>query len=223
MKLYSIIKTEQPPPLDAAWNSKFWAAANIADISIFRPESSNHRPITKLKLLYDNKGIYGSFYVKDQYVRSVAKGYQAPVCQDSCVELFLKPKPDKGYFSFEFNCGGAMLAYYITDSLRTNSGFKEYQILQNNELDTVKIYHSMPSTIVPEQVNPTEWTLAFFIPFALLTKYVGALENIGGTQWQGNFYKCGDKTSHPHWASWSPLTAKNFHLPDCFGTIKFSR
>jgi hypothetical protein len=39
--------------------------------------------------------------------------------------------------------------------------------------------------------------------------------------WRDNFYKCGDQTSHPHWASWSPVDDLNFHLPRCFGTICF--
>ncbi|MEW6117215.1 MAG: carbohydrate-binding family 9-like protein, partial [Nitrospirota bacterium] len=40
-------------------------------------------------------------------------------------------------------------------------------------------------------------------------------------EWRANFYKCGDATSHPHWASWAPVEALNFHLPHCFGTICF--
>ena len=35
------------------------------------------------------------------------------------------------------------------------------------------------------------------------------------------FFKCGDKTSHPHWASWNPVDELNFHLPRCFSEIIF--
>ena len=223
MKNYTIRKAEKSPELDADWNSGSWKDANIADISLFRPESSEHHPETELKLLYDSKGLYGCFYVKDNYIRSVGTGYQAPVCQDSCVELFLQPKPDKGYLNFEFNCGGAILTYYITDPTRTATGFKTYRILKDSELDTIKISHSMPKTVDPEITDATEWKLSFFIPFKLLSGYVGDLGVIEGSQWRANFYKCGDKTSHPHWASWNPLTATNFHLPECFGTVEFSK
>ncbi|MCD6337129.1 MAG: hypothetical protein J7M01_02720, partial [Candidatus Marinimicrobia bacterium] len=37
----------------------------------------------------------------------------------------------------------------------------------------------------------------------------------------GNLYKCGDKTSHPHWASWSPIDKLNFHQPKHFGEFVF--
>ena len=43
----------------------------------------------------------------------------------------------------------------------------------------------------------------------------------GCQAWRGNLYKCGDRTSHPHWAAWSPVDELNFHLPRCFGTLRF--
>ncbi len=37
----------------------------------------------------------------------------------------------------------------------------------------------------------------------------------------GNFYKCGDLTSEPHYLSWAPVTFEhpNFHLPAFFGNL----
>ena len=44
--------------------------------------------------------------------------------KDSCVELFsCSPKLDRGYFSFEINCGGAMTVLYVTDPTRLPDGF----------------------------------------------------------------------------------------------------
>jgi hypothetical protein len=38
---------------------------------------------------------------------------------------------------------------------------------------------------------------------------------------RGNFYKCGDKTIHPHYGCWSPieLPKPDFHCSDFFGEI----
>ena len=66
-----------------------------------------------------------------------------------------------------------------------------------------------------------EWRLEYFIPFSLLEKWVGSLGLVLGQQWHANLYKCGDETSHPHWAAWAPVDEFNFHLPRCFGTIQF--
>ena len=223
MKHYTITKCEELMQLNSDWYNNSWNNADIANIAIFRPESTAHRPLTQLKLSYNTDGLFGKFTVQDQYIRSVTTGYQGAVCQDSCVEIFLQPKKDKGYLNFEFNCGGAMLCYYITDPTKTENGFKEMIPLKDDELNQIKVHHSMPPIVEPEIIDKTEWTLSFFIPFSLFEHYIGNLGPIENSRWSGNFYKCGDKTSHPHWASWNPLTATNFHLPECFGVIKFQK
>jgi hypothetical protein len=40
-----------------------------------------------------------------------------------------------------------------------------------------------------------------------------------------NFYKCGNKTVHKHYLSWSPidLGEPNFHCPEYFGVIRFAK
>jgi hypothetical protein len=48
------------------------------------------------------------------------------VWKDSCVEIFLQPKPDAGYFNLEMNAGGAHLCCYIEDPERVPGGFKKF-------------------------------------------------------------------------------------------------
>lgn len=44
-----------------------------------------------------------------------------------------------------------------------------------------------------------------------------------GTRWRANFYKCADKTSHPHWLTWAPVDypKPKFHLSGFLGWIEF--
>jgi len=203
------------------WDGPVWGMANALEIAHFRSESSGHRPRTRVKLLYDREGVHGIFHVRDRYVRCVRTEFQSLVCCDSCVEFFVQPKPDKGYFSFEFNCGGALLSYYITDPTRTADGFRKFVKLTVEDGQQIRIFHSLPPVVEPEIQEETEWVLEFFVPFALLEKYTGPLGVVAAQQWRANFFKCADETSHPHWASWSPLDELNFHLPRCFGTIVF--
>jgi hypothetical protein len=67
----------------------------------------------------------------------------------------------------------------------------------------------------------TTWYLEFYVHHALLEKYVGPVDISPGSIWRANLFKCGDQTSHPHWAAWSAVDSNNFHLPHCFGTIEF--
>ncbi|MBN2654239.1 MAG: carbohydrate-binding family 9-like protein [Nitrospirae bacterium] len=221
MPVYFVKKTDNKPDLTCQWRSDIWSQAYTAEIAHFRPENSDHRPVTKVKALYSSNGINGIFSVKDQYVRCTHTEHMSAVYKDSCVEFFVQPKLGKGYFNFEFNCGGAILASYITNPERTPEGFREFAPFTKKDCSEIKIYHSMPTVVEPELQEPTEWIIEFLIPFELLEKHTGSLGEIKGQKWRANFYKCADETSHPHWASWSPVDQLNFHMPDCFGTIVF--
>jgi len=204
------------------WNSPAWEQADTLEITHFRPEGTEHNPQTAVRLLQTPDGIFGIFKVKDRYVRSIHTEFLSPVYKDSCVEFFVKPKQDSGYFNFEFNCGGTLLCSYIVDPTRTPEGFRDFVKLSEKDAKQVLIYHSMPEIVEPEIAEPVTWSLEFFIHFSLLEKYVGSLGKVSGQSWYANFYKCGDETSHPHWASWTSLPEKNFHLPECFGEIRFT-
>jgi hypothetical protein len=53
--------------------------------------------------------------------------------------------------------------------------------------------------------------------------YCGPLRPVRGQRWRANAFKCGDQTSHPHWASWAPIgEALNFHQPGRFGWLELA-
>ena len=173
---------------------------------------------------YDDAGVYIAFAVADRYVLCRRTERQAMVCRDSCVEAFLQPKPDKGYFNFETNCGGTMLAFYVTDPTHVPGvGLRAFELVADELLDRVRIEHSMPASVVEEIATPVEWTVKLFLPNAVFERYVGPLGPPAERRWRGNFYKCADESSHPHWASWNPIGAElNFHETRYFGDIRFA-
>jgi hypothetical protein len=209
------------PRLEDGWDDPAWARAETLELSHFRPEGSDHRPRTQARLLHSTDGLSGIFRVEDRYVRSVHQHFGDPVCEDSCVEIFLLPRPGRGYLNFEMNCGGTLHACHVTDHRRVPGGFAAFTPLGEEEGRRVLVHASQPTILDPEVETPLRWQLSFFIPQQLLERYFGALGPLAGQTWRANLYKCGDKTSHPHWASWAPLAARNFHLPDCFGTLYF--
>ncbi len=219
---YTIRGAGPAPAPDAEWSDADWAHAETLEIRHFRPEGSDHRPQTSAKLLYDASGIHGIFRVQDRYVRCVRTRYQGQIWKDSCVEFFAQPRPERGYFDFEFNCGGAILCYHIINPERTRGGFKEYIRVPAAIGRTIRARSSLPRRTDPEIAAPVLWTLRFFIPFALFEYSLGPLGPLPGQVWHGNLFKCAEETSHPHWASWSPVDQFNFHRPNCFGTIHFA-
>ncbi len=220
-KHYHLAVTKRVPEIKGFWDGNIWREVPPLAVNCFRPEGSDHRPRTLCKLLYDAANIFGIFRVEDQYVRSVHTDFQSDVWKDSCVEIFIQPKEGTGYFNFEFNCGGALLASYVTNPSRVNGCLKEFTPLTPHDDGQIRRFASLPAVVEPEIFKPLVWYLEFCIPLSVLEKYAGQLRSIKGQVWRANFYKCGNETSHPHWASWSTLSARNFHDPASFGSLIF--
>lgn len=232
---YTIHWTDTRPSYQGQWNSGVWQKAETIYIDKFHPQSSDHHPKTAVKLLYDDENIYVMFRVEDRYVNAVHTTYQEPVCNDSCVEFFVMPclfrsdalqkgfAPDyRGYFNVEVNCIGTMLLYYIEDWRRTPDGFAKYEPVPEGLARHITIFHSISEKTEHEIDTPVEWVTGYNLPFSLFEAYIGALDIRKGRCWRGNFYKCADQSSHPHWASWSPIGDElNFHQPEYFGTLEF--
>lgn len=221
LPVYDILFARQRSERKGLWEGAFWRRVQPLSLNCFRPEGSDHRPKTWCKLLYSQQCISGIFRVEDRFVRSVHTGFQSDVWKDSCVEFFIQPEKSVGYFNFEFNCGGALLASYVMNPSRVEGGLKESIPLTSEDDQQIRRYASFPPLVEPEITKPVVWTLEFSIPLTVLKKYVAGLEIVAGRIWRANFYKCGNETSHPHWASWAPLSARNFHDPSSFGQIRF--
>lgn len=221
--VYIVHRAETRPDL-SIWNSATWGRAQTLRLANVFSRSSDHLPDTRVRLLYNDEGIYGIFKVEDRYVRAVNCGNQASVCLDSCVEFFVRPAGGTGYLNFEMNCGGSLLCYHVRDYRRTPDGFADFTKLSNAQLDRVKRHACLPVRVEPEITEPTTWTMGFFIPAGLFESVYSHMAGMPwtGQSWHANFYKCADQTSHPHWISWRPIPELNFHRPDCFGELRFA-
>lgn len=219
MKQYALQRGPQTPTIDGHWNAPNWSAAAVIAIDEFHEQSSEHRPTTQAKVLYDEFGLYVIFRVDDRYVRCIETNRNGRVWEDSCVEFFVAPVHDRGYFNIEINCGGTPLIHYNAQSASVRYDPVE---LDNSRIEKIKIYHSLPPLVNPERTEPTTWIIEFFVPYDLFEAFVGPVAHTGGTEWRANFYKCGDATSHPHWGMWNRIPGEpGFHQPEYFGSLKF--
>lgn len=203
--------------LTARWDHPQWAAAPPVSLSHFRPEGTGHRPAVQARLAWSRHALHGVFRVEDRYVLSLHTRPNDPVYRDSCVEFFARPLRRRSYFHFEWNAGGTLLAGEVFNPERTAEGFKRGRRLTGEELCLAGAVSTLPAVVDPEVEGPLLWGLGFALPFALL----GGVTPEPGMRWRCNFFKCGDATSHPHWASWTRLPERNFHLPKRFGTLEF--
>ncbi len=217
---YEVARVKTPITIDAKWDKPAWHDIKPLDLTHYMGDKPAHFPKVQAKAAYDADHLYVIFHVQDNYVRAVAKKNQGPVCQDSCAEFFVTPGTDvkKGYFNLEANCGGTILMGYHLIPRKDAKG------PSLRELAQIKIAHTMPKIVEPEIAKPTTWTIEYAIPFKLLAKYMpSAVAPAPGVEWRANFYKCADKTSHPHWLTWSKVDRPkpDFHVPEFFGTLVF--
>ena len=198
-----------------------FSKAETGKVDQVRVESSSHHPPTRFALLHDRKNLYLRFDVDDQYVKAVHTGFHSSVCNDSCVEFFVRPSPDHGYLNFETSAGGTLLLSYIEDWTRTPDGFKKFRLVPEDLCRQIEIFSSLPHIVDPEITTPLKWHLSMKIPLSVIEEFTGKVSCNSGNIWRGNFYKCAGETSHPHWMSWSPVKELNFHAPDDFGKLCF--
>lgn len=208
---------------DTDWESPRWADAETLNVNNFAWKDSGHRPLTRARVVYDNDFLGVIFRVEDHYVRAVAQRFQDNVCTDSCVEFFVAPLPDSdAYFNFEVNCGGTMLLRRCASTAERDSGGTTKSV---GEADgrTIHMATTLPKVVDPEITESTTWLVEYHIPLALFAAYFTQPNAASGSIWRGNFYKCGDKTSHPHWGTWAPINtpSPNFHCPEYFKPLIF--
>ena len=219
---YTIRSSPVPPKLDPDWDDPIWSRADTLEVTHFRPESSYHRPRTLAQLLYTAQGIHGLFQVHDRYVRCLHTGYLGEVWKDSCVEFFAQPKPDRGYFNLEFNCGGAFLCSHIINPERTPDGFKEFTKVPAAFGHTIQV-RLLPAAASRAREHRTRASgpCAFYIPFALFEHYVGPLGEPGpGVARQ--LPQVRRRLLPPALGLVVAAGRIQFSSPDCFGTIHFA-
>lgn len=175
------------------------------------PGQFPYAPLSICSVAHTEKAIYLDFFVRCNYLRAVNTANNSSVHQDSCVEFFVQPRlDDPHYYNFEFNCIGTI---HAAKRLDRHTGEK----LTDAELDTVQRYPSCGTRPFQEIQGLFTWNLLVVIPLSTM-----------GVEWKGepiemrgNFYKCADLASVPHFLSWNPITTEqpDFHRPEYFGKI----
>ena len=167
-----------------------------------------YAPKVEFRIAHSDDAIVIMFDVEEEHVKAIAMENHGRVWEDSCVEFFVGNPNGEGYFNFEINCIGTILAS-AHKSRAESKPFTAEQLAKVRRFGTFK--HE-----AIDIKGQTKWWLAEVIPFELigLDKAPKSLK--------ANFYKCGDKLDKAHYMSWSPITLPepNFHCPEFFGNVE---
>ncbi len=132
----------------------------------------------------------------------------------SGLDLRAENKEDNGSqweYNFEINALGKVLACAGPDRSHRTPRPEE-------EMKAIARFASV-SKVDTEKEGLQNWRVCIIIPFEL----IGIDPENLPKKIRANFYKCGDKTAHPHYVSWAPIDTPqpDFHRPEFFGELRF--
>lgn len=168
------------------------------------PDQYPAAPQTTFTLAHTDEILYVRYEVKGEVPLSTKTNDLELVNEDACVEIFIGDADNTHYWNFEFNPAGVCNASHRKE--------RKVDVVRLNpeQLTSIKRYG--------QQLCAAHWTLLVGIPLSLIE-----LDLAREHARRANLYKCGDKTSMKHYASWNAITAPApaFHLPEFFGEIQF--
>lgn len=176
------------------------------------PGQFPYKPIVAFDVARGDKELYIMFFVRGNYLLADNTGYNSPVYQDSCVEFFARIPGETEYYNFEFNCIGAALS----SKRKSRTDSTHYP---DKEMARIRTYSNLGNKPFEEKRGIHSWELMVAIPLDMF----GIDPNAVPEKIDVNFYKCGDKTSQPHYVSWNRIETADpdFHRPEFFGELYF--
>lgn len=218
-EVYKVKKLQKALKIDGNWNKEQWKNIEVIAVSKHMGPTPKFVPTVEAKMTYNDENVFVIFRVQDQFVKSTVTKLNGPVSENSCVEFFFSPDTAQPlwYFNLEINAGGTPLIFHI------KKPWSGYTALNDKDIKSIEIAHSMPAVVNPEIKEHTTWTIEYRIPIAMLKKYANVTPPAPGVTWKGNFYKTGSETSNPNYMTWSYVDhpKPNFHLPEFFGDLIF--
>ena len=169
-----------------------------------------YKPSVTVRLGYSSSALAILFEVEEEHLRAVTMDDCGPVWEDSCCEFFMADPAGNGYFNFEMNCVGTLLA-------AKRKSQTDYEFLNEAQMAEIQRFSSLPHAPIDSVGEGQKYWVAEVIPFSILG--LGeAPKSI-----KANFYKCGDSCQDPHYLSWAPIDLPSpcFHCPEFFQEVTF--
>ena len=176
------------------------------------PETFPYAPFCSGRVARTKEALVVDFRVSGLDLRAQNTEDNGRQWEDSCVEVFIKDPVKADYYNFEINALGKVLACFGP----AREGRTRRPEEQMKKILRFGLCH--PEGLAQKDLGGIQsWRVGVVIPFSL----IGIDPENLPRSIRANFYKCGDKTAHPHYLSWSPVgTPKpDFHRPDFFGEL----
>lgn len=176
------------------------------------PDRFPYHPDTSFAIARSRTHIAVLYHVRCLDLRAMALEDNGPVWEDSCCEFFASDPHDGTYYNFEMNCIGTLLGA----KRRNREDCTHYP---PERLADVTRY----STLARKQRDLSGKIFGWSVGMAVPLEMIGIDPSHLPSSIRANFYKCADKTAHPHFLAWNRVGSPtpDFHRPDFFGELLF--
>lgn len=177
-------------------------------------EEFPYLPAVSVQIAWNENELFLQYKVSEQSVKAEITKSNGRVWTDSCVEFFLSPDGNDEYYNLEMNCIGTALLGFRKKGNPTEHADDE-------TIASIRRTSSLGDSPFAELKKPTEWQITIALPWQVFFKH--RIRQASGKKMRGNFYKCGDELSVPHFVSWTKIKTDqpSFHQPDFFGGLEF--
>jgi len=195
---YTVVKTGSEPD---------WGSVPVLQIdNVLWTEDYGIR--ARGQLCYSDDALFVHLSAAEKDIRAENTAPLSPVYEDSCLEFFFMFADAPNYFNFEINPNGCLCIQFGPD--------------KTDRIDIVRADAGEYFDIHAD-ITSGGWEVFYKIPLAFIRLFFPDCRFEG--ELAANFYKCGNKTVHKHYLSWSPvdLESPDFHCPGYFGVIRFEK
>lgn len=213
MKVQNILEGFSNPPLELIEETLNQEVIPLK-LEMANWEEFPYRPEVTVQIAYNENELFLQYHVNEQSLKAAITKSNGRVWTDSCVEFFLSPEGNDDYYNLEMNCiGTALLGFRKKGEGAIHA--------TDEQISTIRRISSLGDLPFPEKKKLTEWTITIAVPWEVFFKH--NLKPVSGRKMRGNFYKCGDELSVPHFVSWTKIKTEkpSFHEPAFFGGLEF--
>jgi len=177
------------------------------------PEEYPSKPEVTFQIAHNGDNIFLKYRVHENEILGLVGEDNGKVWTDSCVEFFIA-FDNEYYYNIETSCIGKTLFGYRKPGIDPIHGSPEIMSL-------IKRRPSLGSMHREKEQGDFHWTMTLIVPRTAFWK--DNIQSFNGIKVKGNFYKCGDNLTVPHFISWTKIDtpSPSFHQPAYFGEIEF--
>ncbi|WP_236263947.1 carbohydrate-binding family 9-like protein [Dysgonomonas sp. Marseille-P4677] len=178
------------------------------------PELYPSNPIVYFKIAHNRTHLFLQYFVEENEILAKVEEDNGAVWTDSCVEFFIQINDSPSYYNLELSCIGKALLGNRIERKDVVYGSPEV-------MSSIKRYPSLGLESFDNRQGYFKWDLLVVVPVSAY--WQSGLKTFKGLNARGNFYKCGDNLTEPHYLSWSPISTEkpNFHVPPFFCELIF--